>query len=598
MSGRLDKVISVFNEVVDAPEAERDEILHRLCEGDSELRQEVERYLEADRDATDDETWQLQPLRVSLIESLGRSADRPSGDPFGLIGTVLNGRYRIDALIDSGGMGVVYRAEQKGLGPVAVKVLRPELQGASDAIRRLQFEGLAPRLVRHPNVVTVHDADVTEDGLAYLVLEFLPGRTLRDILAEKGHVEVERALLIVAEVAKALDAAHERNIVHRDLKPENIMLVESSDGTESVKVLDFGIAKVMDAGTGDEGQTHTRGAIGTPAYMSPERMPSGDRNHIQAADHRSDIFALAVVFVELVSGSVPRAGMNAGEIRELVQPHAGSLITIGERFYEAIETALADDPKRRPERATGFVHTLRLAATASPGRSLGMETVRISPQATNEVRPRVSRSVVVLASAVGFAILALIVGLNWPRPASVAETSSSAIPATDVAWNIALRFHAELEGGGPAAIRVENGSVQMPGSGRFRLHFIAQRPGYLHVYYDKTRILLSGERVEAGQQVAIPGGLAEWLPADDRVYTVVLTDARDAMRDAVPAGTRDLPSEPADNAEVTGSSSLDTVTLVPEFQLDSANGVVSVVTNPREGSPILMFDFHVRRPDQ
>ncbi|HEX3598207.1 MAG TPA: serine/threonine-protein kinase, partial [Polyangiaceae bacterium] len=161
-----------------------------------------------------------------------------------LIGSVLAGRYRVEKLLGEGGMGRVYLAEHVLMRkPVALKVLHPEMTVIPDVVARFEREAVAAARIDHANVAQAMDFGHLADGALYFVLEYVDGRSLRALLTE-GALELDRALGVARQVASALVAAHHVGIVHRDLKPDNVMLVEQPDGTDRVKVLDFGIAKL------------------------------------------------------------------------------------------------------------------------------------------------------------------------------------------------------------------------------------------------------------------------------------------------------------------------------------------------------------------
>ena len=238
------------------------------------------------------------------------SDPRELSDP--LVGTVVAGRYRIDQRLAAGGMGVVYEATQQPLGRrVALKVIRGD--AVHDALARARFEREAKTAssLQDPHVVVVHDFGVLDDvagGGLYLAMEFVDGETLRDHLGSGGRLTWRRSLVVVEHVARALAAAHGKSLVHRDLKPENIMLVPTSSDGANVgagffcKVLDFGLAKDIDNDLlANDGKRLTRsgGFVGTPGYISPEHIDGA------AEDPRQDVYALGVVWWEMLTGRHP-----------------------------------------------------------------------------------------------------------------------------------------------------------------------------------------------------------------------------------------------------------------------------------------------------
>ena len=218
---------------------------------------------------------------------------------------LLAGRYQLERRLGRGGMGTVYVALDTSLDRrVAAKLVRDDLVGLPGAADRFQREARIAAAFSHPNVVTVHDYGVA-DGHAFLVMELLEGRTLRELLRAEEPIERQRALAILRDVTAAVEAAHRRQLLHRDLKPENICLVSLGSG-ESAKVLDFGIAKFLTPKDGELLMSHTTGGalLGTPWYMAPEQLRGED------PDPSWDLWALAVIAFEMLSGSHPFASMT------------------------------------------------------------------------------------------------------------------------------------------------------------------------------------------------------------------------------------------------------------------------------------------------
>ncbi|HYQ18087.1 MAG TPA: protein kinase, partial [Polyangiaceae bacterium] len=223
-------------------------------------------------------------------------------DAASLVGTVLAGRYRIEHLLGSGGMGSVYRAEHVLMRKAcAVKVLHREMTQVKEVVARFEREAVAAARIEHPNVATATDFGQLDDGSFYLVLEFIEGRSLGKLIAELGALPEERALLITRQIADALSAAHRAGIVHRDLKPDNVMLIAKERGGDVVKVLDFGIAKVkIEDPTADQpALTRLNTVMGTPEYMSPEQARG------EAVDHRADLYTVGVILYEMLAGTSP-----------------------------------------------------------------------------------------------------------------------------------------------------------------------------------------------------------------------------------------------------------------------------------------------------
>ena len=218
------------------------------------------------------------------------------------VGTVLQGRYRLDALLASGAMGVVYRGQRVQLErPVAVKFLHPWIATQKAFIARFDTEARAMSRLQHPNCVSVIDFGV--EGTPYLVMDFVTGKTLRELLGG-GRLEPARALRIVRQLLAGLGYAHAQGIIHRDLKPENLILTDEPGLSDHLRILDFGLAKLRD------GPAMTAGfAVGTPSYMSPEQTGAEG-----AIDARTDLYAVGVLLFELLAGRKPFQSENVGEL--------------------------------------------------------------------------------------------------------------------------------------------------------------------------------------------------------------------------------------------------------------------------------------------
>lgn len=221
-----------------------------------------------------------------------------------LSGQILAERYRLERPIGRGGMGIVYAGRHLLLDrTIAVKLLRPQMLADDRALKRFTREAQAMALIEHPNAVTIHDFGVLSDGAAFLVMEFIEGETLRSVLMRECKISLEATLAIIEQVAGAVEAAHRQGVLHRDLKPENVMF-KRTDAGPVVKVVDFGLAKVLDANSSSgRGMITAAGELfGTPVYMAPEFF-EGDEVTASA-----DIYALAVTVYEMLAGHPPFTG--------------------------------------------------------------------------------------------------------------------------------------------------------------------------------------------------------------------------------------------------------------------------------------------------
>ena len=222
-----------------------------------------------------------------------------------LVGRTIEGRYEVVDRVGAGGMGVVYKARQLGMDRfVAIKVLARDLVRDEHVVRRFKTEALAVSRLTHPNTIRVFDFGRTSDGIFFLAMEFLEGRSLADAIAKDGPLSARRTLHILRQVADSLSEAHQKGIIHRDLKPDNIFLTRVGDDHDFVKVLDFGVAKLKEGDPRRATMTQAGAIFGTPCYMAPEQCRSAP------VDHRADLYALGVVAYEMLVGRPPFVADN------------------------------------------------------------------------------------------------------------------------------------------------------------------------------------------------------------------------------------------------------------------------------------------------
>jgi serine/threonine protein kinase len=264
------------------------------------------------------------------------------------VGLRIDNKYLLEAELGSGGMGTVYRAARLLIGDsVAIKILHPGHVDGRNSVERFRREAQAAARLKHPNVVPIYDFGVSSEGLVYLVMELVEGKTLRDMLREDGSLDAKKAAEITTQVCSALEAAHQKNIIHRDIKPDNIVVDATGDGLR-VKVLDFGIAWMRDVAAAS--LTETGNVVGTPHYMSPEQCLG------EEPDPRSDIYSMGVVLFEMLAGVVPfNSRASTAVVIQHVNERPPSLRAIKSSVPPAVESvvthALAKRREQRPQSA-------------------------------------------------------------------------------------------------------------------------------------------------------------------------------------------------------------------------------------------------------
>ncbi len=284
------------------------------------------------------------------------------------IGQTLDGKYCIEAKIGEGGMGAVYRARHLLMDTqLAIKVLHPSLVSDTTSVARFQREAQAMARIRHSNAIAVTDFGVTEDQVNYIVMELFEGESLRKVLERDKKLPYATAIAIARQVCGALEAAHRSGVIHRDIKPENIFLSPQPDGSYFVKVIDFGIAKIVtDTSKGGPPLTRQGMIIGSPHYLSPEQCTG------QELDARSDIYSLGIVLFEMLTGQVPFTAVTPVAVALL---HANepppSLRNLNPEIPKALDelvmSALAKSKTDRPASAREFAEELaRVARLVSP----------------------------------------------------------------------------------------------------------------------------------------------------------------------------------------------------------------------------------------
>lgn len=262
------------------------------------------------------------PSSDSITRPPGSKVNRPlpfSGDPF--VGRVLDGKYQLISRLGEGGMGTVYKARRIHIGDeVAVKVLHTRYVAEEEAIERFRREARAAAQLRHANVVVIYDyGEAPESGvLAFIVMELVEGQPLGDILEREGRLKPDRVISLMRQICSGVGAAHKRGIVHRDLKPDNIVVLPAEgQESETVKVVDFGLAKLRDkVGVDARSLTQTGAIMGTPFYMSPEQCRG------EELDARADVYSLGAILFEMLAGERPFHAPSAAAVivKHLMEP--------------------------------------------------------------------------------------------------------------------------------------------------------------------------------------------------------------------------------------------------------------------------------------
>jgi serine/threonine protein kinase len=317
-----------------------------------------------------------------MTDRASAAVSKSSGAADPLIGRVICGRFKVNALIARGGMGKVYRAEQSPLGRVcAIKVLNPHYAGEHDPEfhKRFFLEASIASKLTHPNTVTIFDYGRTDDDVYYMAMEYLEGHTLHRGIREAAQFPEDRAVHIACQICRALREAHSLGVIHRDLKPANIFLVEHGDEADFVKVLDFGLVKNVSADAEGEDLTQTGLFMGSPKYMAPEQI-RGNK-----VDARTDIYSLGIILYEMVTGKVPfdrpssvnilMAHMNE-EAPTLRQMNA--TVEVSPALEEIIARCMAKDPDQRFRSMDEVLASLRRLAGGAMGSSLTTGEYRAS----------------------------------------------------------------------------------------------------------------------------------------------------------------------------------------------------------------------------
>lgn len=494
-----DHIQEIYHLTLPIPQPERSAYLARACNNDSLLVREVTSLLRADDTVDGFLESPVFELGLKVISSGGLKSqgDHDALAEKSLVGMTIEGRYLVERELGHGGIGKVYLARDVTLHHrrVVIKVL---LQASLDdpyVVTKFRQEVEALSRIDHPNVVSVLGAGELPDGKPYIVMQYVDGLTLRSQILSEG-MDLERAALILKQIGAALEDVHEQRIFHRDLKPENILLQFLKTGTELVKVVDFGIAKVKDSVVAPS--TANKVPVGTVLYMSPEQLRGGER--ITAA---SDIYSMAVIAYEMITGRRP---FNPSSAPQLLEMHREGVRVNPIDLRPSLSTearaillrALSFDPAARYQNAAEFGDQLARALmdhgtpVQSPPKYLAdAETLRptCNPDSTMPVVPeRSNRRLMYLIGTLLIVLVGITVAIylgSKPSTTSDQEASATTKPQPtppERSFNYWLDVQ-KMRGGKPYKASFTSSGKDIFETGyRFRLNVTSPEPGFLYVF--------------------------------------------------------------------------------------------------------------------
>ena len=421
------RIKEIYDEALLRSGDDRSAFVAKECKGDPDVAKEVNALLQADESSGDFLESPAFEMGLKIISS---------ADNDDLVGTMVGDQYLVQRVLTEGGMGKLYLAsDSKFAGrPVVIKAISQALLPDPEARRRFELELQAlSRIEPQSNIVNVYNAGELSDGRPYIVMEFVDGVTLRSEIPSKG-MDIQRAASILKDIGTALGYIHSRGIFHRDLKPENIMIQRRSDGSEVVKIVDFGIAKVKDSLAGS---TVQGARIGTPAYMSPEQLRG------ETVTAACDVYALAVIACELVTGERP-ANPPAVPPRPGVPTGAQKLIAKG----------LSANPADRPQNAKQYATELHNALLRrwDTGRFL-----------------RIAAGALIVA-LLSYGVYAY---MTWRKPASPVPTKG---------FNYWLMVQQMRDGKEYREPMKSSGNDTFESGDRFRLNVASLAPGFIYIF--------------------------------------------------------------------------------------------------------------------
>lgn len=487
------RIQEIYHLTLPIPRSERSAFLAGACNGEQLLVREVNSLLRADDAADGFLESPIFELGLQVISSSNRNDGRiRSAEPGdSLVGTTIDGRYLVQEEIGHGGIGKVYLARDVTLHNrrVVIKVLLQASLSDPYLMTKFRQEVEALSRIDHPNVVSVLGAGELSDGKPYIAMQYVDGVTLRSKISSEG-MDLERAALILKQIGTALDYVHDKGIFHRDLKPENILLQLLTGGTEWVKVVDFGIAKVKDSVVAPS--TANKVPVGTVLYMSPEQLRGGER--ITAA---SDIYSMAVIAYEMITGRRP---FNPSSAPQLLEMHREGVRLNPIDLRPGLSTearaillrALSFDPAARYQNAAEFGDQLARALTEdakpiSGPRKYSADAETIQP----DVLPHPPRTGLSMRSYLfgGFLIIVVGIGIGigiyYKGHLTPPDKQTAANPAPSPAersFNYSLTVR-QMRGGKPYKDDFESAGREPFGTGdKFRLNITSPEPGFVYLF--------------------------------------------------------------------------------------------------------------------
>ena len=457
------------------------------------------------------------------------------------VGTVM-GSYRILEVLGKGGMGAVYLAEHIKLErKVALKMLHPQYAEMPEVVRRFFAEARAVNRIFHDHIVEITDFVENESGLNYFIMEYLRGLSLSELMQREAPLPLSRSIGIIVQVCSALSAVHNASIIHRDLKPDNIFITEKGGQKDFVKLLDFGIAKLLDAeGHTVKLQTTAAGMIlGTPEYMSPEQSRG------KPVDYRTDIYSIGVILYELAAGKKPFEAESFGEMviahsTEAVVPPSqveGNFQRIPRELDELILQCLEKDPQKRPQSTREIEARLRDIARA---HAVSLEQFDIKPKRLSRRSKYLGGAALGLAAAAAAVFVFGVTRSSGDEPAegvSAASLEPSAMDAAPLAGgppdaalpadtsDVEITFHS-IPGGAQV---FAPGDEEPLGTTPFSIS-LERSDSHVDFEFKKTGYETVEQSVSLRRDTQIAVGLAKAAEPDDRARRRARRDAREQER--------------------------------------------------------------------